>query len=361
MKQRIIVFICALIFTLTANAQLKYKNAEAFPLYGKTSDNTETRYERLPASLKGKTRQPVWDLGKNTAGLYIKFKTNSTSIGLKWKLYENRMMNHMTETGSKGFDLYCFQNNKWEFVNSARPKVNTFDNEAVIVSNMDNTEKEYILFFPLYDGVKDLEIGIVQAATIEQSSIDLPKSDKPIVCYGTSILQGGCASRPGMAHSNILVRWFNREFVNLGFSGNGQLDYEIAEIIGERESSLIILDFMPNVNVEQIEQKMEKFYNIVRKKSPKTTILFIENPMFPQAKFDNYMRAEINKKNAALNKVFNKLVSKGDHNIFLIPSAGMIGVDDEATVDGIHFTDLGYMRYANYLYPHIKKFTRNNP
>lgn len=357
-KYKAFLLLAILSLFLSANAQLKYESADSYPLYGKISENTETRYERLPSSLKDITRKPVWGLGKNTAGLYLRFRTNSTSIGLKWKLYQNRMMNHMTEVGIKGFDLYCLINNEWVFVNSGRPKVNTLENEATVISNMDASEKEFLLFFPLYDGVVDLQIGVDQSSTLRQPLVNSPISSKPIISYGTSILQGGCASRPGMAHSNILVRKLNREFVNLGFSGNGQLDYEIAEIIGDREASLIILDFMPNVTVKQIEERLETFYKIVRKKAPNTTLLFVENPNYPTTAFDLQGRKAIDEKNATLHKVFNKMVSNGDDNIFLVSSLGMIGVDNEATVDGTHFTDLGFMRYAEYLYPYIKKYMK---
>jgi hypothetical protein len=336
------------------NAQLKYYDASAFPLYGKISEQTETRYERLPAHLQSETRPPVWSLGKNTAGLFIRFSSNSSSIGLKWTLRGNNMMNHMTSIVIKGFDLYCLQGDKWEFVNSARPEVNSFDNEAIIVANMFKEEREFMLYFPLYDGVTSLEIGVDSTSFLHLPKRDVFAERKPIIAYGTSILQGGCASRPGMAHTSILSRWVNTEFINLGFSGNGQLDYEIAKIIAERDASLIILDFMPNVNVTQIEEKMEKFYDIIRQKQPNVTILFIENPIFPQSRFDLRMRNEVETKNAALHKAFAKLLCKGEQNIFLIPSAGMIGTDGEATVDGIHFTDLGFMRYAEYLYPIIK-------
>lgn len=341
---------------ITANAQLTYYDASLFPLFGKISEQTETRYERLPVSLKTTTRPPVWELGKNTAGLYLRFVSNSTSIGLTWTLTENRNMNHMTPTGIKGFDLYCLQNDKWEFVNSARPNTSEKDNSATIISNMTNDEKEFLLYFPLYDGIESLQIGIDSSAVVLLPHKQLPKTEKPVICYGTSIMQGGCASRPGMAHTNILSRWFNREFINLGFSGNGQLDYEIAEIIAEHDASLIILDFMPNVNVEQIEQKMKTFYDIIRHKLPQTPILFIENPVFPQGKFDLYMQKTVKEKNEALRKVFSNLLSSGEKNIRLISSVGMIGVDDEATVDGIHFTDLGFMRYAHYLYPYIQEY-----
>lgn len=337
-------------------AQLKYYDADLFPLSGKISDDTETRYERLPATLRDNCRTPVWELGKNTAGLTLRFRTDASSIGLKWELYQNRIMNHMTPIGIKGFDLYCYENEEWVFVNSARPDANSMSNEGVIVSNMTRSEREYLLYFPLYDGVTSLQIGIDSLASIQQPKVAFPRQDKPVICYGTSILQGGCASRPGMAHTNILLRRFNRNFINLGFSGNGQLDYEIAEIISGQEASLVILDFMPNVSVEQIKQKMEKFYRIIRSKSPEVPIVFIENPIFPKAHFDTQMMSVIQEKNKALHQVFNSLMDKGEKNISLISSLYMIGDDNEATVDGIHFTDLGFMRYADYLYPYIQRY-----
>src|SRR5690606_5786765 len=124
--------------------------AKDFPLSGKISENTESRYERLPRELKTTVRSGLWDLGKNTAGLYIRFKTNSTSVSLKWELTLNSIMNHMPATGIKGFDLYRLVDGNWDFVNVAKPNPNSLINETSIVSNMDDSEKEFLLFFPLY-------------------------------------------------------------------------------------------------------------------------------------------------------------------------------------------------------------------
>lgn len=346
-KYLLIVF---LTLYLPLEAQITYHNADLFPLLGKVSENTETRYERLPKGLKEQTREAVWYLGKNTAGLAIRFSTDATSIGARWKVKDGTHMNHMTDIGSRGLDLYCLEGDKWVFVNAARPTIGSLQTETTIISNMVQKEREYMLYLPLYDALTELEIGVNEGAIIGQPKIDLPCTQKTIVAYGTSILQGGCASRPGMAHTNILSRWLNTEIINLGFSGNARLDYEIAELIGSFESPLYILDFMPNVETDQVNEKLEKFYNIIRAKAPRTTILFIENPMFPKATYDTHIRKQIESKNEALNKIFNRLKEK-DPNIFLISSHNVIGDDMEATVDGLHFTDLGFMRYAEYLLP----------
>ncbi|WP_108823370.1 SGNH/GDSL hydrolase family protein [Dysgonomonas sp. Marseille-P4361] len=342
-----------LIANLSLQAQLSYHSADSFPLLGKISKETETLYERLPQGLKGVSREAVWYLGKNSAGLAVRFSTDATTIGVKWKVKDGIHMNHMTDIGSRGLDLYCLEGDKWIFVNAARPTIGSLLTETTIISNMTRKQREYMLYLPLYDALTELEIGVNEGAIIEQPKVKLPNTQKPIVAYGTSILQGGCASRPGMAHTNILSRWLNTEIINLGFSGNAQLDYEIAELIGSFDSPLYILDFMPNVETDQVNEKLEKFYNRIRSKAPTTTILIIENPIFPKARYDTYIRKQIESKNEALNKIYNRLKEK-DPNIFLISSHNIIGNDMEATVDGLHFTDLGFMRYAEYLLPIIQ-------
>jgi len=347
-------FLIILLFvSFAAKAQTVFYDASAFQLLGKIPDATETRYERLPARLKGVSRQAVWDLGKNTAGLAVRFSSDSRQISVRWETLNDLNMNHMTPTGIKGLDLYCMENGVWTFANSARPAAKK--SEVAVISNMEKKEREWMLYLPLYDGIVSLEIGIDSTASIGQPKIDLPQRTKPIVAYGTSILQGGCASRPGMAHTNILSRMLNREVINLGFSGNALLDYEIAELMAECDASLYILDFVPNASVEQIKDKAEKFYRILREKHPGTPIVFIEDPIFPLSKYDLNMQNEVREKNKALRSVFEILKAKKEKNIRLISSAGMIGTDSEATVDGIHFTDLGFMRYAEYLYPKISE------
>lgn len=354
MKKTILLFFLLLILVSSTRSQHYYRDASQFLLLGKASEATETLYERLPAKLESISRVPVWRLGKNTAGLAVRFSSNTSSIAAKWELRDNNIMNHMTPTGIKGLDLYCLEDSGWTFVNAALPTPNGKMNDKVIIDNMSKKEREFLLYLPLYDGLISLEIGVDSSAYIAMPQIDSPITKLPVVAYGTSILQGGCASRPGMVHTSILSRWLNREFINLGFSGNGQLDYEIAEVMGDCEASVYILDFMPNVTVEQIEEKMAKFYSILRQKAPHTPIIFIENPDFPLSTYNERSRDIVLEKNQTLHREYEKLARR-DKNISIISSYNMIGLDKEGTIDGIHFTDLGFMRYAEFLYPTLKK------
>lgn len=150
----------------------------------------------------------------------------------------------------------------------------------------------------------------------------------------------------------------NRECINLGFSGNGQLDLEVARVMAEVDAGVFVLDFVPNASVEQMKERMETFYRIIRNKHPKTPIVFIEDPIFTHTLFDQRVAHEVTRKNQTLNEIFNSLKKKGEKDIYLIHSEKMIGEDGEATVDGIHFTDLGMIRYANLITPFIKKMIK---
>lgn len=260
----------------------------------------------------------------------------------------------MTDVGVKGLDLYCWENNgSWRFVNSARPTGKK--NQATIIANMQPKEREYMLYLPLYDGLVSLSIGIDSLAIIDQPLIDYPIRKKPVVFYGTSILQGGCASRPGMAHTNIISRRLNRECINWGFSGNAFLDLEVAKVIAEVDASVFVLDFVPNASVEQMKERMKTFYHIIRNKHPDTPIIFIEDPIFTHTLYDERIAKEVQRKNDTLKEIFNRIKKGNEKNIIFISSKNMLGEDGEATVDGIHFSDLGMMRYADLVCPIIKK------
>ena len=339
----------------SASAQnVVYTDASVFPLYGKVSEQTNERYERLPSSLEGVSREPVWYLGRHSAGLFIRFRSNSTSIHARWESTFNNTMTHMTDTGTKGLDLYALVDGEWRHVCSAQPQGKK--SERCIIANMDPVEREYMLYLSLYDGVKSLEIGVDEGSMLDLPAVDRPSREKPVVMYGTSILQGGCANRPGLAHTNIIGRRLDREVINLGFSGNALLDMEIAELMASVEDpGLYVLDYVPNASAQAIDEVGEQFFRIIRDAHPEVPVVFIEDVIFPHTIFDNKILEEVTKKNVAQKRLFKKLKKSGEKRIYYISAEGMIGDDGEATVDAIHFTDLGAMRYVDHVLPVIKR------
>ena len=337
-----------------------YYDASAFPIYGKAIENTSATYERLPASLEGVIRKPVWDLAHHSAGISVRFRSNSPFIRLRWESFGLHTMNHMTDTGTRGLDLYSQDpvNGKWRFVKRARPSKEIV-NDQLVIDNMDPVMREYIVYLSLYEGVKKIEIGIDEGSVIEQPALDSPRKGSPIVMYGTSILQGGCANRPGMAFTNIISRELDREVVNLGFSGNALLDYEIAELMAQvKDPSLFVLDNVPNCKHEVIDERQEKFFRILRDAHPDVPVVFIENPNYPHLVFDKVTAANVAARNASMKAVYEKLEKEGEKKIYYIKGDKMLGTDGEATVDGTHFTDLGMVRYTEYVLPTLKKALR---
>lgn len=355
MKKLLFLFLF-MVHLFAIQAQMVYHDASMFPLLGKNVGQTGERYHRFPDSLKNISRPPLWNLSCNSAGMAIRFRTNSTAVAAKWEVLSDNHMNHMSDTGVKGLDLYCWEGSRWMFVNSGRPSGKV--NEKTIVSNMEPKEREFMLYLPLYDGIKSLQIGVEPSAVISQPQTDMPVRRKPIVFYGTSILQGACASRPGMAHTNIISRRLNREVINLGFSGNAMLDLEVAGIMADIDAGVFVLDFVPNASVEQMKERAETFYRIIRERHRTTPVIFIEDPLFTHTRYDQRVAKEVERKNKTINEIFHALKKQGEKHIYFISSKDMLGSDGEATVDGIHFTDVGMMRYADLVCPVIKRVLR---
>ena len=356
MKTRFL-FLAALLLGMSASAQIVYHDAAQFPLYGKATQETLTRYERLPAKLQDTLRKELWDLGRNSAGQTIRFRTNSTTIKVKWESLNKFGMAHMTAVGVRGLDLYGYDEGRWYYAGTAFPVGK--ETETTLVKNMSGEEREYMLHLSLYDGVSSLTIGVDSLATITAPQMEFPSRERPLLFYGTSILQGGCANRPGMAHTNILSRWLGVECINLGFSGNARLDVEIAEVIAAVENpGVIVLDFLPNVTVAQLKEKFHAFYKIVRQAHPQTPILLVENPYFPNGRFNQEVSKGYKEKNEVLHGFYKQLCKEGDKNVYFFSAKNILGNDGEATVDGCHFTDLGFMRYATELAPTLKKLMK---
>ena len=339
-----------------AHAQnIVYTDAKEFPLYGKISAETNERYERLPAKLENVSRKDVWRLGQNSAGLYIRFRSNTTSMRIKWQSTFDNEQNHMTDLGTRGLDLYALVDGEWRAVAPVRPTRKGV-NEWTIIRNMLPEYREYMLYLSLYDGVKSLEIGVDEGAYIGQPEVASPSTEKPIVMYGSSILQGGCASRPGMAYTNIIGRRFNREVFNLGFSGNARLDMEIAHLMASvKDPGAFVLDFVPNSSDKLINEVAEKFFRVLRDAHPNVPVIFVEDPIFPRTAFDTKLHEEVVGRNIAMTQLFKRLKKAGEKKIYYVSAKKMLGDDGDATVDGSHFTDVGALRYVENIMPALKK------
>lgn len=335
-------------------------NAASLPVYGQAFEaSPDYPFRRLPESLHGVVRDPVWDLGCNSSGLYVRFRSDAPEIYARWTNNGNHMP-HMTDCGTGGLDLYALLDGNWRYVGSGfNWGPISSSHERMLVGNMEPLMREYMLYLSLYDEVKTLELWVPEGYVIEEPRAASPSPLGPVVMYGTSILQGGCASRPGMAFTNILSRRLDRTVINLGFSGNALLDFEIAQLMASVPSpSVFVLDYVPNASAGQIQEKGEKFFHIIRDAHPDVPVIFVEDPAFAHAAVDQEIAREVAEKNAAQHALFRKLKDAGEKRIYYVPSEGMTGDDGEAFVDGIHFTDLGMVRYVDHIEKTLKKALR---
>ena len=352
--------------TIKTDSTVIYYGREHFLIEGTVIADSlkESPYDRLPISYKQKVREPVWDLSKASAGITVRFHSNSTSINLKWTVLNDLDMSHMAATGIKGIDLYTKYNNKWRYVTTAGALVGlkTYQNKSIpadsineyeLIKNMTPEFREYKLFLPLYDGVTKLEVGIDSAASIEKAT---PSSEKPIVFYGTSITQGGCASRPGMAHTNIISRKLDVDCINYGFSGNGRMETTIVELISEIDARFYVIECLQNMDSEQVKERVKPLVDIIRTNHPHTPIVLVENMMYTMAFLNQTLETRLIEENTALKNEYDKIIKSGTPNIFYIKDNKEFLVDNEGTVDGVHLTDLGFKRYADYLIENFKKF-----
>ena len=325
-------------------------------------------YTRLPASMQGKVRKAVWDLGQNSSGIAVRFRSDSKCIGAKWELLNNFGMAHMAATGVKGLDLYALgDDNQWHFAGTAQPNGKVSSN--VFIRKMDGRMREYLIYLPLYDGVTSLEIGIDSTAGImqpENPSLLPPAAENPaegaILVYGTSVTQGGCATRPGMSFTSILERKLHRQTINLGFSGNGRMDGIIAEAIAKVPASVYVIDCLANCTYDIIRDSTEYFIRTIAEANPQTPILMLSNYCYPYHWLDAQFREDAAKENTLWKEFCDRLRKEGYKNIRYIDlysdcnmKKSAIGPDHEGTVDGVHMTDLGFLRYAETLLPYLEK------
>lgn len=356
MKKTILSIIAVLALSTSMNAQnLKYFSADEFPLYGKVTENTAERYTRFPAEMKDTLRKALWDLGMDSAGMCVRFRTNSTTIAAKWTSIYGLVMNHMPATGIRGLDLYTLIDGEWWQVRCTLPSTKK-ESERTFISDMTPEMREYMFYLPLYDGIRDFEIGIDSTAVIEQPVFASPTHNKPIVMYGTSILQGGCVSRPGMASTNIISRKLHREVINLGFSGNAFLDPVIADYMASvPDPGVYVMDNLPNCNAKRVAERTRPFVQKLRDAHPDVPIIFIEDPHYIHAYYSQKDYNNMKASNDSLKVIFNQLKKEGWKDIYYVEGARLNGEDREGTVDGSHFTDLGMTKYVEIVLPVIKK------
>jgi hypothetical protein len=329
----------------TVDANIVWVDILTLGVEGQGWQDTKAPFDRLPARAEGMVRDPVWNLSRNSAGLAVRFVTAADSIHARWTLTSAKLeMTHMPATGVSGVDLYVKHDGQWRWLAVGQPKAQS--NSVKLVGPLPKGTREFLLYLPLYNGVSAVEIGTPKEQAISKAPAYPAGHEKPVVFYGTSITQGGCASRPGMVHTAILGRWLNRPVINLGFSGNGRMEPEMAKLFAELDPAVFVLDCLPNMTGKEVAERVEPFVHTLRKARPKTPILLVEDRSYTNAYLVATTRQRNDDSRAALKAAYQNLQKAGVGQLSYLAGADLLGADSEGTVDGSHPSDLGFYRQA---------------
>ena len=299
-----------------------------FRLYGLLFENGE--YFRLHEKAAKDTSDNVYDMYKTSTGARLRFVSDSPYVAIRAVLSRTERIPNMTFIGTIGFDLYADGAYAGTFV----PSVTENAYEA-IVKLPDAKQREFTIHFPLYANLESLEIGLDEKASLAPASdYDI---EAPVVFYGSSITNGACASRPGMAYPAQVGRMLNANHHNLGFGGSARGEKAICEYIAAMKMSAFVLDYDYNAyNPEHLEETHEPFFKLIREKNPDLPILMISAPK-PERDASWQRRYE------TIKKTYENAIAAGDKNVyFLDGGAPLREIGQEFLVDGIHPSDLGF-------------------
>lgn len=325
---------------------------------GRMWSDVEAPYDRFPARAKATLREDVWNLSRHSAGMCVHFQTNAPELHVRWTVTSSKLGKpHMPSTGVSGVDLYARDDaGIWRWVACGIPTAETTTAQLTrdFPASTAADGRDFRLYLPLYNGTKKLEIGIPKDSDLRPGQAYDDKHRLPMVFYGTSIMHGASASRPGMAYPSILGRRLDRPVVNLGFSGNGRLEMEVATLMAEIEASVYVLDCLPNLQHEQVRERTEPVVKFLKQKHPNVPILLVEDRTYSDAIFRKEKRKRNDDSRREYRAAFERLQGAGVTGLYYLEGEHLLGDDNEGTVDSSHPTDLGFWRQADAMTPVLR-------
>ncbi len=350
--RRSIVFALALLFAFSAAAQTTWYNPmeEEFAVVQNQGWTREIgkSYQRLPDRAKEVVRKNVWNLSGNSAGLAIHFYTNAERIEVRYGVSGSFAMNHMPATGKSGVDLYAIDSDgRWRILTDkfAFGDTITYTYGNLMQSDYHKKGFEYRLYLPLYNSVTWMEIGVPDSTVFFFAPV---RKEKPIVVYGTSIAQGGCASRPAMGWTNILSRKLDMPVINLAFSGNGPLEKEMVDLISEIDAAMVVYDCLPNMGgltTDEVKKRTAYGVSAIRAKSD-VPVLVTDHIGYRNDEINIRTKESADRLNNASREAYDSLKAAGVKNLYHLHQDS-IHFPEDGCVDNIHPNDLGMQVYAD--------------
>ena len=332
----------------------KWTDARACCLEGRGWQDTEAPFDRLPARAKGRVPEEVWNLSRQPAGLTVRFESDACELRARWEMsYEQLSTIYCPLLAHSGLDLYARSGGgTWRWIGFTR-EIAGCQAEASLTpwGSLQPGWHEFMLYLPLANPLRKLEIGVPEGATIRTVPM---RTAKPVVCYGTSIVHGMGVSRPGMTHLAILGRRLDYPMITLGFSGNAKMESAVAGLLAELEAALFIIDAVPNMGAELIAERAEPFLRHLAAARPGTPIVLVEDRSYPAGWLTPAAAADNAARRNAWRQVYGRLLAVGIGPLRYLDGEGLLGIDGDGTNDGSHPNDLGSSRMADALEPVVR-------
>lgn len=327
-------------------ADLVWYDAAKVPFVTYGAWQTSPCYLRMPPEAAEAANEGVVQLNSHTAGIRLRFCTDSPYIAIHAEWTVLSKMSHMPVSGICGFDLYTVKNGQYAFAGALIPPSDVETGYESILYT-DGQMTEYVLNFPLYNEVTKLSIGLQKEAVFGECT---PYANMlPVVFYGSSITQGGCASRPGNCYENFLSRALNMDYVNLGFSGSGRAEPELVKYMASMPMAAFVSDYDHNApDAAYLAATHEAMYRAIRAQQPELPYVMVSRPDFKKG--NDELRSIVM-------ETYHKAIAEGDKNAYFVDGAGLFSGEewDACTVDGCHPNDLGFYRMAQGMLPWLKK------
>lgn len=319
---------------------------------GKGWPDTADPFDRLPAKAEGLVPKAVWALSRTPTGMSVRFRTSARAIYARWNLLKEELGEaNFNRCADSGLDLYGDDSGTWRWVATTH-RFNSQTPEMCIVEGLDGLERDYILYLPMRNKLAKVEVGVPAGASLKPLP---PRTGKPLVVYGTSIVHGAYATRPGMVYPSILGRRLHKPVINLGVSGSARMELAVADLLAELDAGVYLIDPMPNMTLELVEERAEAFIRRLRDLRPDTPVVLVGD--FPRT--NSWIlpekEKEVREKCLRYKAIIQSLIVQGMNGLHYIPGEELLGTDNEASIDGIHPGDVGFIRMADIMEPVLRQ------
>ena len=346
----ILIFACGI-----SNGQHKFKFTEGSDLCltGKLVSHTTNPYNRVDTlKYKGFTTTEN-NLVRMSSGLAIAFRTNSTTISVKTRYGRHWSSPNCNALAGMGYDLYIRVGKKWQHAASGVLPEHKSDRNLVLVRNMDSSEKECLLYLPIYSEVYSVKIGVDASAEIHPS--ENPFRHR-IGVYGSSFTQGRCATRSGMAWPSQFTRSTGLQLLNLGCSGNCKMQPYFADIIADSDADAFLFDTFSNPTPELIRERLFPFIERIQKSHPGKPLIF-QKTIYRQNRSFNLSEDENEKlKQETADSLMAIAIKRYKDIYYITPKA--YAADFSTSVDGIHPDNYGYTIWSESIRKQVLKILR---